>query len=126
MKLYVAGNFNEKKYIRRIMDGFEKLGHEITQDWTKEKEFCGEVAYRDIEGVKKADVVIIYFINSHTYKGAYSELGGALTLNKPVVIVGDAGDGCIFTTHPLVIKMSREAQPKEIIESVNTENNGGF
>lgn len=104
------------------MDEFEKYGHKITYDWTAPFKEHSLQAANDLKAIQDADVIIIYFINNQVvYRGVYCELGGALALNKPVVIIGNAGNDCIFSEHPLVIKMSKTASPTEIIKAIDCQ-----
>jgi len=114
MKIYVAGKYSERDNIRLVFKALEKLGHTITLDWTNHDiypndavaERLGEFANDDVEGVRNADCLIACLLNHHEYKGLWVEMGIALGYNKPVYIVGEAGDSCIFTNHKLVKKFN--------------------
>ena len=106
MKFYVCGKYSERKQIRIIMDELEKMGHEITCDWTPHTDMNKAEGYAidDIWGVVDADAVIAIMLNKNDYKGLWVEVGAALGNIIPVYIVGNAGDSCIFVHHPLVKK----------------------
>ena len=112
MKFYIAGKFEERAEVRKLMDKVEELGHTITCDWTKHeqggKDFLVHYAIADVEGVRGCDVYVGRFINENSYKGALSEMGMALGLDKKVVVIGHAIDSCIFTNHPNVLKLESE------------------
>jgi len=112
LKIYVAGKWQERDLIREIMKSLRDLGHEITCDWTDHeypteniKEKLAKYAVIDIEAVTACDVLIFYAENNLPYAGAFCEMGAALALGKPVFIVGEGIDSCIFTNHPLVMKI---------------------
>ncbi len=120
MRFYIAGKFEERAEVRKLMDKVEELGHTITCDWTKhrDKGFLVQYAVADVEGVQGCDVYVGRFINENSYKGALSEMGMALGLDKKVVVIGHAIDSCIFTNHPNVLKLeSEEAFLSELQQS---------
>lgn len=104
MKFYVAGKWQERVLCGVVIDSIRALGHEVTVDWTCEREVLEErvVALRDMEGVAQADVVIAILERAFDYKGAWVEIGAALGQGKQVWVVGNEGDSCIFLHHPLV------------------------
>ena len=112
MKFYVAGKYQERDKVRVVFDELRKQGHEITLDWTNHEiypndavdEKLGQFADDDVEGVRQADAFIGCLLNNHVYKGLWVEMGVALALEKPVYLVGSAGDSCIFSNHHLVKK----------------------
>ena len=125
MKFYVAGKWQDRFLVEQVIDKLEELGHSITEDWTTH-EFgpdgvigdLQEFAVADIEGVKIADALCILLLTERNYKGAWVEMGGALTLSKPVYVIGSKGDSCIFMNHPLVIKLD---SVEEFIERIIKE-----
>lgn len=106
MKFYVAGKYSEREQIRLIMSELEKMGHKITEDWTKHTDMnkANIYAQADIGGVTKSEVIIAIMLNTNDYKGLWVEVGCGLGQDKRVYIVGNAGDSCIFVHHPLVRK----------------------
>lgn len=113
-KFYVAGKCEEREKIRELMQTLISLGNEITVDWTVHERsdtgYPAAYAQEDIEGVRRADIYIGYFMNKNDYKGALVELGAALGLGKRVFIVGHAIDSCIFVGHPLVTQVDSKEE----------------
>lgn len=115
MRIYVAGKYQEREFVRTIYDKLKLMGHSITVDWTNHdvlpeddiKELLGKFAEEDIAGVTEADLLIAVLVNQHEYKGLWVEMGVALGLEKPVYILGSEGDSCIFANHPLVRKFNK-------------------
>ncbi len=109
MKIYVAGKWEERNICKGVMAALEDSGCKITHDWTAsdEKENLAQSALDDINGVKNADVLVFIAIEGHHYRGSFVEMGAALALGKPVIVVGAATDveTCIFINHPLVTRV---------------------
>jgi len=90
MKIYVAGAFVDKTEIRQFMDKVEKLGNQITHDWTSYELVYNDhhernikCATADIDGVIDADLVIaIMTRDDYPYKGTKHELGAAFTMQR--------------------------------------------
>ena len=130
MKVYVASKYQERETIRELYDILRSHGHEITVDWTNhdvfpddaEEEKLGEFACDDVRGVQECDSMIIYMVNEHQYKGAWVEMGVALALNKPVFVLGNAGDSCIFMNHSLVRKYICFVKLLEYLEYLEENN----
>ena len=114
MKIYVAGKYAERDKVKIVYGELESLGHTITVDWTNHDiypndavaEKLGLFASDDVHGVLGADIFVACMLNDHAYKGLWVEMGVALGANKPVLIVGSAGDSCIFANHSNVKKFS--------------------
>ena len=95
MLLYVAGKWADKHIIKTYMNFFTKEGHVITHDWTvveeedkRTREDLAKYAELDVQGVKKADYLIILITDpEYAYRGTSCELGVALACQKPVIIV---------------------------------------
>ncbi len=110
MKIYVASKWEEHETVRNIMTELESLGHTITCDWTNHEypknnvnQQLMEYAIMDIDGVRDADMVIVYAVNpTYTYRGAIGEMTAAIALDKRVCLIGHGIDECIFVNHPLV------------------------
>jgi len=112
MKIYIAGKYQEREFISRMMDTLRDAGHEITTEWTSHEYATPEIhasyAVDDIRGVQECDIYIGIFLNEHRYRGALCELGAALALGKPCWILGHAEDDCIFMLHPLVFRFDEK------------------
>lgn len=123
MKIYVAGNYSEDKLrCRSLMAELKNAGHEITEDWTDPKYnnaphvLCCQV---DVEGIRNADCIVFCAIFDRKYRGAFVEMGMALALGKPVYVLGNAIDTCVFTAHPLVRKFQSFYELIEVVEKGN-------
>jgi nucleoside 2-deoxyribosyltransferase len=111
--IYVAGKWTDKDTIKKYMLELESMGHTITHDWTtfefETKNTKPQMAFADIEGVKKADMVVILMTDpEYAYRGSFTELGAALALNKKIYLVSDAENARanyktnVFFHHPLI------------------------
>ena len=102
-KIYVAGKWEDREEVKLLQTELIALGHEITCDWTihelPEKE---KYAIEDVEGVKACDGLIALMIYDYQYKGSIAEIGMAIALDKPVLVIGAMFDSSIFANHPLV------------------------
>ncbi len=94
MKIYLAGKFQDKPFIRSKMDELINLGHTITHDWTsfetgeQASEHLKQSAGHDITGVSACDILIILMTDpKYAYRGSFTELGCALGLQKQIIIV---------------------------------------
>ena len=114
MKFYVAGKFQDRENVRKLMTELEGLGHIIPCDWTDHTNNSGkaksEYAVYDMEGVRESDIFVGRFIDDYKYNGAIAELGMALIADKQVFIVGRGANSCIFTNHPSVQKFENELE----------------
>ncbi len=114
MKFYVAGKFQDRKNIRKLMDKIQDLGHAITYDWTIDEENAAGYpvlnTINDTRGVQICDAYVGRFIKKNRYRGALVELGIALGLGKRIYIIGHEADACIFTNHPSVQKFETELE----------------
>jgi nucleoside 2-deoxyribosyltransferase len=100
MKIYVAGKWQEKAYIKDVMQRLESYSHTISYDWTKHNDgddakYC---AQNDLDGVASADIMIAIVQKSFPYKGVYVEIGAALALDKAVYLIGNGIKDCIFSS----------------------------
>ena len=112
-KIYVAGKFQDRWYIRWVMAELQDRGHTITCDWTRHElaqddperqAKCRAFAQEDFQGVAEADLVILILEKDFPYKGSYVEMGMALARNIDVWVLGQAGDSCIFMNLPQIRK----------------------
>ena len=122
MKIYVAGKWQDRKNVRKLMDELENGGHTVTYDWTKDEE--NAVGYpiqntiNDTLGVRNCDVIVGRFIDDYKYSGALTEMGMAIGLGKPVLIIGHAIDNCIFINHPTVQKFETELELLSFVRQI--------
>lgn len=113
MKVYVAGKFQDKETVRKVQTILRCNGYTITCDWTgntAEGLYTNEkLAYErasaieDVEGVRNADFVIL--VAHPELRGALVEMGMALALGKPVLVLQVGNTEMpfnVFLRHPLV------------------------
>ena len=122
MRFYIAGKWQDRRNIRKLMDKIEGLGHTITYDWTKDEENAEGYpiinTINDTRGVQACDTYVGRFIETNNYKGALVEFGIALGLNKKIFIIGHAVDACIFTNHPGAQKFETELEFLSYVKQV--------
>jgi len=111
MRFYVAGKFEDKERIERLMEKLRNQGHEITHDWTRydHSEDVYEMRCRakdNIQGVKQADVLIMVLIDDLQYTGTFVEMGIAIAEKKPIIIIGNQRNDNIFTKLPNVVRIN--------------------
>lgn len=109
IKVYVAGKWEDRERVREVMRILKEDNFEITCDWTThEYPPVGEeyklafYAIQDIEGVLKAEALLIMAEKEYNYRGALVEMGVALGKRIPIYVVGHGLDGCIFLEMPQV------------------------
>ena len=126
--VYIATGLDNCENHQLLKSELEEFGIEVTFDWVK----AGAVdqdndsplierAHDDINGVIKADVLIVLHPgNPPTYtssgRGMHTELGAALATETPVLLVSPTGFGdlkdpkatqakCVFYYHRLVTRL---------------------
>lgn len=123
MKIYVAGKYCERYFVREIYKLLIDKGHEITVDWTNHDvypnnspvDILGTFADDDLRGVLEADLFIGDVLNKHEYKGLWVEMGIALAKGIPVWLVGEYGNECIFANHHTVRKFKSVSEMLEAL-----------
>ena len=114
MKFYVAGKWQDRKNIRKLMDKIQNLGHAITYDWTIDEENAAGYpvlnTINDTRGVQICDAYVGRFVEENHYRGALVELGIALGLSKKIYVIGHCEDDCIFVNHPTVQRFANELE----------------
>lgn len=90
MKYYIATSLSRAASHHVVRDALRDYGHEISYDWTLHgsvksisKERLQEVAMLEVDGVSKADVVIVLLPGGG---GTHFELGFALAKGKKVFL----------------------------------------
>lgn len=90
MKFYIASRLENAEQVRCLAKILKMWGWEHTYDWTEHGSVqtegetrIREVAQKEIQGVKDADVVIVLLPGG---RGTHVELGAAIALSKPVFI----------------------------------------
>ena len=111
MKFFIAGRWTDRERVRELFTKVQLAGHSITRDWTiyeapdNDTKFLRECALGDLQGVRDCDLFVLLADQEFQFRGAYAELGAAITLGKPCYIIGGGADKCIYVTHPLVRKI---------------------
>lgn len=122
MKIYVAGKWSDRDYVKQIMKTLESKGHTITCDWTHHKyedEAAPQKYCQDgVLGVITAEVYVGVFAHEYNYRGALVEFGIALGHGKPCVFLGHQQDGCIFSNHPLVVVVNTIEELVNLLEFI--------
>ena len=114
MKVYIAAPWIERDWIRVFAQQFDDRGITITHRWWDvEGDFADHprmqlCAKCDVQGVRNADVLVLY--DAHKSEGKAVEQGIAIALNKPIVALGVIGaqsqnvfhhlDNYIWVDHP--------------------------
>lgn len=92
MRVYIATALERAADHNRVRDVLVARGHAITYDWTAHGSVkdegearIAEVAALEAAGVRAADVVVVLLPGG---RGTHAELGMAIALGKPIVVVG--------------------------------------
>ena len=98
IKLYLASPFSDKDKMPELAKQFEDRGFVITRKWwevedkteaEKTPQFLRGEALSDIEGVKAANVVVLF--NTKKSEGKAVEQGIAIANNIPIFAIGKRG-----------------------------------
>lgn len=97
-RVYLAAPWIDRAKMDERAKAFEDAGFEISHKWweteddnaTATEEKMRKHAYLDYAGVKSADAVVVF--NTAKSEGKAVELGIALGLRRPVVMVGTQGE----------------------------------
>lgn len=129
MKIYVASKFEEGPFVKKVMESLESAGHTITHDWTGEssagkegdelKQYLLKCATWDLEGVMSCDLLLL--LNHPHGKGMFTEMGIALALRKPVIIVKPEVANNIFFHLPECRSVATVGDAIELIQKMNKE-----
>ena len=132
MKFYIAAYIEEKSRVQALYAQLSNLGHTITVDWTDELAPLGEdrdrhakqveeIAVRDMEGVREAEVFILLSEPTEG-RSKYAELGAAimsyLERGKPsIYVLGEEANQSVFFYHPSV---KRVKTLEEVVQHIET------
>lgn len=129
MNVYIATSIGNVDAYRTVRQVLSEMNIGITFDWTCAREldhtFPGpehtERALVDLNGVRGADFVVVLLSGGN---GTHVELGYALALGKPVLMLGvyDAKYISVFHHHPLVTRaltITREIDVEDIEHVLN-------
>jgi len=102
MKYYIATSLSRSSAHQTVKDSLRSCGHEITYDWTLHgsvksvsKERLREVASLELDGVSKADFVLVLLPGGF---GTHLELGFAIARGKKVFLHSE--DPLVFELGP--------------------------
>lgn len=104
MKAYIAAPWDNKTEAARIRDHLATMDIDCTASWIdlEGDYFAGPPAAeaaRDVSEVVEADLFFMYVPDPDTSRGGRDvELGMALALGKPIVLIGTRR--CVFHWHP--------------------------
>ncbi len=127
-KSYVAARFDKKQEVIGIHKRLEKLGYEISADWTNHKPIkpyednithARQYSSEDIKGIADCDLFIL--LTDREGIELYAELGAAIFSNlrhgKPeIYVIGDYLSNCMFYFHPSV---NRRKTIDEVIKEIS-------
>ena len=130
MKIYVAAKYEDREFVRELYRTLESKGHTITCDWTNHDMYPedvpeikkGSYALDDIVGVQECDVLIAVFLWKRHQRGALIELGAALGLNKPVLIIGHHESSSTLLQHPMITRFSHVDDALEAVRALSDMN----
>jgi hypothetical protein len=125
LKIYLAGGFTDE----RMPDYFARLealiGVTITHNWTLERDRAPEkAAVCDLEGVRRCQLLVaVMDMPLHEYRGTFTELGAAMALQRPVLVVSEpehrqhAATNCFFW-HPQVFHVTSFEKAVQVVRAV--------
>jgi hypothetical protein len=117
MKFYIATSTERMPSHNRVRDALQRLGHEITYDWTvhgsvrftSTERLC-EVAHLEFQAILDADFVLVLLPGG---KGTHAELGFSIAHKKRVLIHSEnpkafeiGPEACAFYHHAGVARFS--------------------
>lgn len=91
MKIYIASSLFNIERVQQLRDMFIEQGMEISYDWTTHGKLedlskLKEAGINETRGVVECDILFMVF---PARNGSHVELGIAIALNKPVVILAE-------------------------------------
>jgi hypothetical protein len=114
--LYVAAAWGDRAWAALLMEYLEQ-DHEITYDWTSGGPDVGACQ----AGIGAADALVLAALKPSGTGGTNVELGMALAFEKPVFVLGDMRDDCLFVEHGLV---QRVDSLEELTDALDDEGTG--
>ena len=92
MKVYIAAPYPERLAAQALLRWIESAGDEVTSTWLREEDTLDDFhAQLDLDDVARADVLLAFNPKAYAEAGTggrHVELGYALALGKPVVLLG--------------------------------------
>lgn len=91
MKLYFAGASKQRFHIARLAKAAESQGHTVTHRWWEvmdnpKVDYC-RAAIDDLQGVADCEALVAVLDDVLISPGAHLELGYALALQKPILVI---------------------------------------
>lgn len=124
LAVYLAGCYKDVRMARYMQQLRALPGLRITHDWTACRDLPPDEAARlDLEGVRACQLLLVVMdLQSYDYRGTFTELGAALALEKPVLLVRGAPDqyaatNCFFS-HPRVFHLASFAKAEQVLRAV--------
>jgi nucleoside 2-deoxyribosyltransferase len=121
MRIFIAADWKHRREAHTAMVALANWGHEVTCDWTAETaktpDALARIADRDVHGVVRADGLIALMSRSGGYRGVWFEIGLALALGKPVVVIGKHRHDCIYGHHAAVLAAPALAAAVAILQA---------
>ncbi len=118
--VYIASKTKHaQKWIELRHYGFNIISTWIDEAGADESTGMEDLCRRCIEESLKCDAMIVYAEPGDILKGAFIEMGVALTVKgKPIFIVGEPlQSGSVFTHHPTVFKANSVEHALDIINN---------
>lgn len=89
LRVYLAGSFADRDRVTAITETLADLGFEMTNSW--QHEHAGEsphtCAVRDLEGIDRADALMVLADTPTTTGGYWVEIGYAIRKQMPIIVV---------------------------------------
>lgn len=140
LKLYVASRWSDKLRVARLEALLRENGHIVTSKWVDipdnphtesraKLRYNVENAKIDWEGVRGCDYLVMYAQpRASGSQGAWVEFGGALALEKGIIILGHEDliadkDPCVFTW---LENVQRVPDATALLAYLNTERGVGL
>ena len=126
INVYLAGGYFDDRMQQYMQQLCALPGIRITHDWMdKEARLLPneEAAVFDLYGVQACDLFIaVMDLQEYAYRGTFTELGAALALKKPVLVVRGARDqhaasNCFFW-HPRIVHVTSFAKALQVVRAV--------
>lgn len=105
MTCYTAGPWVDREFVKTVRDKLENAGIEVDSKWLdvvvpegadELEAYKMEQALVDLKGVVSADV--LFYVNTGTLsEGKATELGIAMAMLKPIVIIGDRSNNIFLS-----------------------------
>jgi hypothetical protein len=122
-KIYLAGAYHDDRlsdYMKRL----ESLPNVvITHKWTESRDLpLAQAAKADLQGVVDCDLFCaVMDLHAHDYRGTFFEMGAALALGKPVLVVHGTSEqyaqtSCFFW-HPAIFRVSTFDKMAHIVKA---------